>query len=218
MEVVVKSKRLLDPLDRSGEILFGLIMALTFTCSISVANARSIEINQLLIAAISCNLTWGIIDSMMFLIGVLAQRNRNKVIFNFVHNSSESVRAREFISASLPPIIASVLEKEELEKIRMKLINLPGETGKKKLTPDDLKKAAGLFILVFISTFPVVIPFIFIKDTMLALRISNLIAIVMMFLCGWSVASFVGINKWIMSTTMVIVGVALVTIAIVLGG
>ena len=218
MEVRIKSKGLLDPLDRSGEILFGLIMALTFTCSISVANARSIEISQLLIGAISCNLAWGLIDATMYLIGVIAQRNRNKIILDFIRNSSESIKAREFISATLPTIIASAIETEALEKIRNKLVNLPQETGKEKLTIDDIKKATGLFLLVSVSTFPVVIPFTIMEDTMLALRISNLIAIVMMFLCGWSVASYAGINKWIMSIAMVIIGVILVAIAIALGG
>jgi hypothetical protein len=34
-----KEKRVLNPVDRISEILFGLIMALTFTCTISVAEA-----------------------------------------------------------------------------------------------------------------------------------------------------------------------------------
>src|SRR5689334_10780186 len=111
MEVLTKSKRLLDPLERSGEILFGLIMALTFTCTISVTNARSTDVSNLLFAAISCNLAWGLIDAAMYLIGVLAQRTRSKVIFDFVHRSSDSVQVRKYISDSLPLVIASVIEK-----------------------------------------------------------------------------------------------------------
>jgi hypothetical protein len=218
MEGLKKSKRLLNPLDRSGEILFGLIMALTFTCSISIANTHSTEVRQLLIGAIGCNLAWGIIDATMYLIGVIAQRNRNKVIFDYVQNSSESNKAREFISDALPPIVASVIETEELEKIRNKLVNLPNQIAMEKLTIHDIKKAIGVFLLVFISTFPVVIPFAFMQDSMLALRISNLVAIVMMFFCGWSVASYAGINEWIMSIAMVSIGIILVAVAISLGG
>jgi VIT1/CCC1 family predicted Fe2+/Mn2+ transporter len=76
----------------------------------------------------------------------------------------------------------------------------------------------ALFFLIFVSTFPVVIPFVFIQDTRLALRISNLVAIVMMFLCGWSVAKYVGFSKWKMSISIVVIGVVLVAITIALGG
>src|SRR5690349_2783228 len=110
MEGLSKSKRLLDPLDRAEEILFGLIMTLTFTCSISIANAKATDVRQLLIAAISCNLAWGIVDATMYLIGVLAQRNRNKLIFDYVRNSTEPDKSREFIAGSLPPIVASILK------------------------------------------------------------------------------------------------------------
>jgi hypothetical protein len=43
-----------------------------------------------------------------------------------------------------------------------------------------------VFLCVFVSTFPVVIPFTFMQDVRLGLRISNGIAIVMLFLAGYS--------------------------------
>ena len=51
--------RILDPMDRISEVLFGLIMALTFTCTLGVAAA---EVRTMLIGALGCNLAWGIID------------------------------------------------------------------------------------------------------------------------------------------------------------
>ena len=61
MEGDSKFKLLLNPMDRVAEILFGLIMALSFTCSIGIANRGPTEIRQLLIGAIGCNLAWGIV-------------------------------------------------------------------------------------------------------------------------------------------------------------
>jgi hypothetical protein len=40
--------RILDPMDRISEILFGLIMALTFTCTLGVATADQIQIRKTL--------------------------------------------------------------------------------------------------------------------------------------------------------------------------
>ena len=91
-------------------------------------------------------------------------------------------------------------------------------SGKGRLTANDIKKAMALCFLVFISTFPVVLPFIFIQDSIIALRVSNFIAIVMMFLCGWAVAKYVGFSKWKMSMAMILVGLVLVAVTIALGG
>ena len=87
-----------------------------------------------------------------------------------------------------------------------------------RLTFHDVKEAIAIFFLIFISTFPVVIPFVFIRDTQLALRISNLVAIIMMFFCGWDVAKYVGYNKWKMSIAIILIGIMLVAVTIALGG
>ena len=218
MEGTDKAHVLLDPVDRAAEVLFGLIMALSFTCSISIATVHNTQIRELLIGAIGCNLAWGIVDATMFLIGVLAQRKRNKKLFDAIQNTSETEKARTYIASVLPPVVASVIEKEALEQLRTKLIQLPDKAIEVRLTHHDIKRAFALFSLVFISTFPVVVPFIFLHRTMLALRVSNGVAIVMMFLCGWSVARYAGFNKWIMSVAMVIIGTILVAVTIALGG
>lgn len=213
-----ESRSLLNPVDRAAEILFGLIMALTFTCSISIANVRQTEIRQLLVGAISCNLAWGLVDAAMYLIGALAQKNRNKMIFDTVRNAAEPDKADIYIVETLPPVIASAIEKDGIEQLRTKIINTEQPAPDVRLNAHDLKKAIALFFLIFISTFPIVVPFVFIHDTTVALRVSNFIAIAMMFACGWSVAKYVGFSKWMMSVAMVVVGVILVAATILLGG
>src|SRR5215472_11162272 len=71
------SKRVLDPIDRVSEVLFGLIMVLTFTGSLSVAEAGRESIRTMLIGALGCNLAWGIIDGVFYLMGCLAERGRH---------------------------------------------------------------------------------------------------------------------------------------------
>jgi VIT1/CCC1 family predicted Fe2+/Mn2+ transporter len=155
----------------------------------------------------------------MYLIGVLLRRSRSKAIFDFVRGSSRGEKSREHISRALPPVIVSAIGTEGLEQIRDKLTRLPDTTAvDTRLTARNFQEASVIFFLIFTSTFPVVIPFIFIQDTKLALRVSNLVAIVMMFLCGWAVARYVRCNKWIMSFAMVIIGIILVAVTIALGG
>src|SRR5215813_4782039 len=118
MEDVLKSKLLLNPLDRAAEILFGLIMALTFTCSIGIATKGNAQIRELLIGAIGCNMAWGLVDATMYLMGILAQKSRSKTILDSVHDPSRADEAREYISESLPPALAPVVGTKDLEELR----------------------------------------------------------------------------------------------------
>lgn len=213
-----KDRRLLNPVDRISEILFGLIMALTFTCTISVADAGRTEVRDMLIGAIGCNLSWGLVDAVMFILASLAERGRGKIILNFVRTTTDTEKAGEFITDALPPIVASALEKKHVEDIRKALLNIPESSLKVKVTFTDLKMATGIFLLVFLSTIPVALPFAFIDDVQRALRTSNLVAIILMFLSGWLLARYSGYNKWLMGFFMTLLGIVLVAITIILGG
>jgi hypothetical protein len=57
---VRSSGRLLDPIERASEILFGLIMVLTFTGSISVAEGSAAQTRTVFAAAIGCIVLVGI--------------------------------------------------------------------------------------------------------------------------------------------------------------
>jgi len=97
-------------------------------------------------------------------------------------------------------------------------LKLPDELPSAKLGWTEFKMSLGIFLLVFLSTFPIAIPFIFIADLQTALRVSNLIAIVMMFICGWALAKYSGRNRFVMGILMSLIGVVLVLTTIALGG
>jgi VIT1/CCC1 family predicted Fe2+/Mn2+ transporter len=78
--------------------------------------------------------------------------------------------------------------------------------------------AAGVCALVFLSTLPVVIPFILIGDPKLALRVSNAVAVTMLFLCGYAFGRCAGLQPWAIGLSMVAVGGGLVAMTIALGG
>ena len=73
-------------------------------------------------------------------------------------------------------------------------------------------------MLSFLSTFPIVIPFLLIGDPRLALRISNAVAITMLFLCGFMFGRWAGFRPMAMGLSMVALGSALVGVAIAFGG
>ena len=213
-----KTKRLLNPVERISEIIFGLIMVLTFTCTISVAQTGRAELRDLVIGAIGCNLAWGLVDAVMFILTGLAEKGHGRIILHFVRSTKNAEKAREFIADALPPVVASATETEGLENIRKGLLKLPESSLRVRVTFTDLKMAFGIFLLVFLSTFPVVLPFKLIDDVDIALRVSNMVAITLIFIGGWLLARYSGYNKWFMGFFMILLGIVLVGITILLGG
>ncbi len=215
---VQSTKRVLDPLQRVSEVLFGLIMVLTFTGSLSVVEAGREDIRVMLIGALGCNLVWGIIDAVLYLMGCLAEKSRGLLAFRAVRKSADPHAAQQLIAAALPAVVASIMEPSELETIRQRLMSLPEPPEYAGLGKRDLLGALGVFLLVFLSTFPVVIPFIIMRSAGLALLISNAIAIVMLFITGYAYGRMVGHHPMKGGIAMVLLGLVLVALAKVLGG
>jgi hypothetical protein len=211
-------KRVLDPMERISETLFGLIMALAFTCTLGVATADSIKVHTMLGAALGCNLAWGIIDAGVYLLARVNDRGRKILTLRAMRQAPDLETAQRIIADALPPLLASVFPAEQLESMRQKLHHLPDPSQRPKLTQRDWIGALGLCLLSFFSTFPIVIPFIFMSDARSALRVSNVVAIVMLFFCGYAFGYRSGLRPWAAGLSIVAFGSALVGVAIALGG
>jgi hypothetical protein len=209
--------RVLDPVERVSEVLFGLIMALTFTCTLGVVTAGRAEVRTMLLAALGCNLAWGIIDGAVFLMARFNARCRNILQLHAVRGAKDPGAAQRVIADAMPPLLASVVPREQLEVMRQGLLQLP-EPERPRLTRRDWIGASGICLLSFVSTFPIVIPFMLIGDARLALRVSNVIAVALLFLCGNVLGRYAGYRPSAMGLAMVAVGGALVGVAILLGG
>ena len=212
------SRRVLEPIDRVAEVLFGLIMVLTFTGSLSVAEAGREDIRTMLIGALGCNLAWGLIDGLLYLMGNLAAAGQNLKTLEAVRKSSDVQHAQSLVAGALPPLVASILKPDELESIRQRLVALPELDTNVAPTRQDWLGALAVFLLVFLSTFPVVIPFIVMRQAVPALRVSNLVAIVMLFITGFAYGRIIGRHQWLVGTAMVIVGAILASLTMALGG
>jgi hypothetical protein len=161
----MRTSRVLEPSDRTAEVLFGLIMVLTFTGSLSVADAGRADVRAMLIGALGWNLAWGIIDGVLYLMSTLAEKSRPRV-----------------------------------------------------LNAADFQGALAVCLLVFLSTLPVALPFVIVPDPSLALRVSNAIAVVLLFLVGTEYGRAIDLAPWIVGACMVLLGAVLVALTMALGG
>jgi hypothetical protein len=210
--------RFLDPIDRITEILFGVIMVLTITSTISVYTAGRAEVATMIVAALGCNLAWGIIDGGFYLMGCLEERGRALLALRTVRQARDSETGRRAIADLLPDWLTAVLSPEDLEPLRRRLHDLPDVPARPRFDKEDWLGALGVCLLVFGATIPLVIPFLVVGDVQLALRVSNGVGIVMLFLCGYAYGNLTGLRPWLTGVCMVAIGAVLIGIAIALGG
>ena len=216
--MIAPSTRVLEPSERTAEVLFGLIMVLTFTGSLSIADAGRADIRVMLIGALGCNLAWGVIDGVLYLMGALAGHSLDQSVYRAALDARNPADGHRAIRDAVPPIVASVLGPLDLEQIRQRLSRLPELPARSHLSAADWRGAVGVFLLVFLSTFPVALPFVFMQDPPLALRVSNAVAVTMLFLAGANYGRVVNRSPVAVGAAMVALGLVLVALTMALGG
>lgn len=212
------SRRVLEPAERIAEVLFGLIMVLTFTGSLSVVDSNGEDVRAMLVGALGCNLAWGVIDGLFYLMGCLAEKGRNLANYKALFASKTPEEGRALIAGALPPVIASLMQPAELESLRERALKLPEPPHRVWLDFRDWLGAFGVFLLVFLVTFPVAIPFMLFHHVILAMRASNVVAVAMLFLAGFLYGRVIHRSPVAIGVVAVFVGLVIVTFTIALGG
>jgi hypothetical protein len=171
--------RYLDPASSLGEVLFGLIMTLTFTlgAGIIIQQQGREGARELLIAVIGCNIAWGIIDGALYLAGQLFDRGRLRRLAHAVRHTADQGAAVALVAGELDALLQNVTNAPEREALYVRIAtNLRSSPDR----PNQIRKADVLgaitsFLLVVLTSIPAAIPFVFIDDAHFALRVSNAI-------------------------------------------
>jgi len=212
------SWRVLEPSERVSEVLFGLIMVLTFTGSLSVADAGRDDVRAMLIGALGCNLAWGIIDGMLYLMGCMSEQGRGVRAWRALRKAASHAEAHRVIAGALPAMVAAALSSAEFESVRQKLLSVSEPPARPRLGKAEWLGALAVAAWVIVITFPVTVPFIFMENVARAMRVSNTIAVVLLFVAGWAFGRVTEYHPWLTGVAMVCLGVALVGLTIALAG
>ncbi len=209
---------MLSPVDRVSELLFGLFMALTFVGAISVAESGRGEVRSLLAAALGCNLAWGLVDAVMYLVRTVADRGRTITLLRSVRAAADAQAGRRLIGQSLSKTVAALVSETEIEAIRGRIVALPSVPERPALRRDDLLAALAIFLLVVASTFPVALPFVLFDDVGMAKAVSRIVALTMLFFGGLALGKYAGYGSLKVGFMMAGLGAALVAAIMALGG
>lgn len=221
-------QRFLDPIDRLTEAIYAVLIVMTFTMAyraIDVSTLSQMDVSDAVVslglAAFGCAVAWGIIDGAMFVLLGMMERGENSRLLKKVKAAPDERTAINTISKQLDDTLEAVMsddERQELYRqayVRMR-DNEPKHVGFKR---DDFYGAVGVVLVAILATLPIVIPiFVFRNDVNLAVRASNLMAIVMLFLFGYRWGKHAGNKPIRVGLLLAAFGVVVVLVAIPLGG
>jgi hypothetical protein len=196
-----------------------MVLTVTLTASFTVADGKK-GVRQLLLAAIGSNVAWGIIDASMYIMNVMVVRRGKIRLVEAVQRAPDPEAALVVVKDRVEPELQELLDPEKAEAFRKSVLpHIVGAHIKEKiLTREDLYGALATFWLVFVSCLPAAIPFLIFSEPQVALRISNFLLIAGLFYAGQKWADYAGKSRLVVGSAMVAVGLALVGVAIFLGG
>ena len=218
--VIEKTVRepVLNPVDRVSELLFGLFMALTFVGAMSVADSGHEQIRAMFIAALGCNLAWGLVDAVMYVVRTLTDRGRHFSLIRSVRAAADVESGYRIIEQSMSRSAAALVSSTEIEAVRRRIVAMASVPERPKLEANDLLAALAIFLIVVASTFPVVLPFALFEDVGTAKNVSRAIALTMLFFGGLALGRYAGYGSWKVGFIMAGLGTALVGSIRALGG
>ena len=211
--------RYLDPASRLGEVLFGLIMALGFTGAVRLGREDA-DSHALFIGILGCNLAWAIVDGVMYVLTELFERGRKARLIREVRAAPTEDAALRRIGDELDGPLMALTTPEERGQIHRSVLGIVRHAASERprIRREDLLGGVAVALIIVLTTLPVVVPYLVVSDPNLAVRLSNLIALTLLFLVGVWWGRVVGANPWRIGAGLTLVGMVLVLITIALGG
>ena len=212
-----RSRPLLSPSERASEIVFGVIMTLSVTAALNVGGGLEDDPHSLLAAALGCNIAWGMVDAVMYLVNTLVGRTRERKLATDLRAAGPDDEFRALLGESSIEGLAERLDADALARLRAWMRRnhpvVPRGIGR-----DDLLAALQIWALVFVSTFPLVIPFLVFDSATTALRVTQATAIAILFGLGVALGRWIGARPWVAGAAFAGLGAVITAACIALGG
>ncbi len=209
----------LDPASRLGEVLFGLIMALGFTGAVRLGHEEA-DNQALFIGILGCNLSWAIVDGVMYLLTAVFERGRKLRLMRSVLAAPTEEEALQAIRDEIDGPLLALTTPDELRRLHLGVLELVRRAAPEKLRfqREDWLGALAVTLLIAVSTLPIVVPYLVFADPDLAVRVSHGVALGMLFMLGMWWGRLVGANPFAIGAGLTLVGTVLVLLTIAMGG
>jgi hypothetical protein len=203
------------------EIVSGLFIVLIMINGLKLFSKDLLSINRVFFVfeILTINLIWGIFDGWMLIFtNLLSEGRYNKMISRI--KSSDKKLATEIIKNELDDTIISRCGKETreqiIETVLKNLSSTPQATLKKpKISKNDIIAALICTFFVFLPCIVILPFFLLINNLNLAILVSNIIGLGMLFAFGYKLGSCTDRNKIITGIIIMLIGLVIIVAAIV---
>lgn len=213
-------ERYLDPSDRLDELLFGLIMVLSITLGVGLATDEGGSTLQVAVTIFGCNLAWGLIDGIMYIVTQLYDRSRKAQLIEALRSTNSDAEKIATVGGVLDDKLSPLTSEDERHALYLDISRRLGGVSiqQTRIAAEDVYGALAIVWLVVIASVPAVLPFLFFTDRFVAARVSNALVLVALFAVGFGFARTIHANPWTVGISTAVLGIAMVGIVMLLGG
>jgi len=171
-------------------------------------------VRVMLVAALSVNIGWGVIDGITGMWANLVDRTKELELVNSLRAKKGDAGLRKKLGRALGSAVAGSLGEEERERVvDMLEAGEPREVARAKPDREDYEAAIATALIDFVLIFPVTLPYIlFMNDLTLAIRSSQFVALFLFAGLGYAYARNA---KWNRLVTSVVFALAMLIVIVV---
>jgi hypothetical protein len=133
-----------------------MLLSVTLTAGLSVAEGPA-GVRQLLVAALGCNIAWGIIDAIMYVMSCMTARAEKAHFIHAIQSAPDASAALDIVRVEIEPRFEALTGPENREVVCRSICEYlaRAEAPKTSMTKEDLYGAVACFLLLFLSCLPV---------------------------------------------------------------
>lgn len=211
--------RHLDPVDRLGEVLFGLIMALGFTAAVRLGHEKA-DSRALLVGILGCNIAWGIVDGVMYVLSSLFEQGREAEMAREVLAAKDDAAAHACVEKHLDGPLVQLATDDERGQFVDWVVRAVRRTEQPpvRLRKEDLLGGAAVGIVIMMATAPMLVPYLLFPNPTVAVHVSHAIGLALLFGVGMTWGKKTGAGAFRVGAGVTLVGALLVVVTVALGG
>jgi len=204
----------LDPIDALFTIFFSILFALLFTLSYGILIYRGVIDSsfssgygqELFVAILGAVTAWGIIDGVLYALSEVFARGERHRLLQYVQSSDSEEMAVAAIADELDFILEPISSEDQRHALYHDILGYLSEAEPQAvgLQREDVVGALPLLMLP--------------DNTALAIRISNIVSFLVIFATGYSWGIHTDTNPWKIGLLLASVCLAMVLVAMLLGG
>lgn len=222
-------RRLLDPIDWLVETIFAILVLLTFTMAFALyelnadpdAPVTAEDVNLLLVGILGATIAWGLINGTLYALTSVFERGEKHRILTSLQAARSEADGVGIIAEELDHILEPITQFENRQKLYEEILDylVDSQPQPVRLNRDDVAGALGCILVAIIAVLPALVPLVILRNNYeLAIRLSNLVAFLILFFAGFQWGKYSGISPVKTGLLLLSIGVVLVLIAIPLGG